>query len=569
MDNVTNAADEEDLTSINVEGTDVLKFKDKVYNPLVYSGLGRKILRKNIVNGVNTLTQSMINQQNTIYVIQYDFTLGENITVPANCVLKFDGGSISGVHTVTGQNTVIKAPLSKIFDTNVIITGSFVSDAIYPEWFGAKGDYDISTNNGTDNTDAINKAIDIAATCGVAKVLLSSGKYKTNNTINILKGFITIEGNFGSKNEGWGTLSLENLSGIWSNCATAIYINQATTTDKTPNVTIRNLNISNNYLVNNITNAKGIYFVMNNGWGNIIEGCHFQGYDKAIYVDGGIMNYACGWFKVTDCGFLANNICLASAPIVPDWGADVGCTKQYINGLYFMHNRCHGCGAILDTALTWDGGIVQDINAEGQNTLNIDGTANHYNYIFNIELTNRAKFTFDHIYSEANTKYLLNADSKWAPSTVSISNISIELGNEKNGVCKIQGSVFLKDFDTNGGATLVTENLKSIVGYPTQQLHIWGVYNLSSDVLTIPENVDVIVHSGCYIVGKVVLGGNNMIYPYFNALFDTGKAVDWQHSAPATGCQRIMNGKLCFYSGDRDTGDDGWVDTLGNNPSQS
>ena len=59
--NVTNAADEEDLTSVNVEGTDVLKFKDKVYNPLVYSGLGRKILRKNIVNGVNTLTQNMIN----------------------------------------------------------------------------------------------------------------------------------------------------------------------------------------------------------------------------------------------------------------------------------------------------------------------------------------------------------------------------------------------------------------------------------------------------------------------------------------------------------------------------
>ena len=53
---VTNAPDEEDLTSVNQGGTDVLKFKDKVYNPLTYSGMGRKILRKNIVNGVNTLT---------------------------------------------------------------------------------------------------------------------------------------------------------------------------------------------------------------------------------------------------------------------------------------------------------------------------------------------------------------------------------------------------------------------------------------------------------------------------------------------------------------------------------
>ena len=53
---VTNAPDEEDLTSVNVGGTDVLKFKDKTYNPLTYSGMGRKILRKNIVEGVNTLT---------------------------------------------------------------------------------------------------------------------------------------------------------------------------------------------------------------------------------------------------------------------------------------------------------------------------------------------------------------------------------------------------------------------------------------------------------------------------------------------------------------------------------
>ena len=54
--NVTNAPDEEDLTSVNVGGTDVLKFKDKTYNPLTYNGMGRIILRKNIVTGVNTLT---------------------------------------------------------------------------------------------------------------------------------------------------------------------------------------------------------------------------------------------------------------------------------------------------------------------------------------------------------------------------------------------------------------------------------------------------------------------------------------------------------------------------------
>lgn len=47
--NVTNLPDEEDITSgINENGTDVLSLKDRVYNPLSFSGKGYKILRKNI-----------------------------------------------------------------------------------------------------------------------------------------------------------------------------------------------------------------------------------------------------------------------------------------------------------------------------------------------------------------------------------------------------------------------------------------------------------------------------------------------------------------------------------------
>lgn len=104
---VNNAADEEDLTSVNVEGTDVLKFKDKVYNPLVYSGLGRKILRKNIVNGVNTLTKEMMSDANTIYHIQYDYDLnGEEITIPEGCTLEFEGGSLMNGKLTGTLNTV-------------------------------------------------------------------------------------------------------------------------------------------------------------------------------------------------------------------------------------------------------------------------------------------------------------------------------------------------------------------------------------------------------------------------------------------------------------------------------
>ena len=61
--------------------------------PVTYKTI---ILKKNLVNGINTLTQEMMSATNTKYVIKYDFTLAKDITIPTNCILEFDGGSISG-----------------------------------------------------------------------------------------------------------------------------------------------------------------------------------------------------------------------------------------------------------------------------------------------------------------------------------------------------------------------------------------------------------------------------------------------------------------------------------------
>ena len=94
---INNLADDEDLVSVDKgENLSVLKFADRAYNPGIYVGMGYKILRRNIIDGKNILTQDMINQSYTIYVVQYDFDLdGAQITIPENCILKFDGGSLS------------------------------------------------------------------------------------------------------------------------------------------------------------------------------------------------------------------------------------------------------------------------------------------------------------------------------------------------------------------------------------------------------------------------------------------------------------------------------------------
>lgn len=97
-------ADEEDITEQN--GT--LQLANKTYDKQSFSGLGRVYLRKNIVGDKNVLTQAMINKANTIYVIQYDYDLKEaSINIPENCVLQFDGGSLSNGN-ITLNNTIYR-----------------------------------------------------------------------------------------------------------------------------------------------------------------------------------------------------------------------------------------------------------------------------------------------------------------------------------------------------------------------------------------------------------------------------------------------------------------------------
>ena len=135
--------------------------------PVTYKTI---ILKKNLFNGVNTLTQEMMSATNTKYVIKYDYVLGDNITIPENCMLNFDGGSISASgnnDTIIGSNTSIEAELIKIFNTDVTFEGVWNIAESYPEWFGAKGD------GINDDTNQTQKALNFA--------ILIKGKLKFNN----------------------------------------------------------------------------------------------------------------------------------------------------------------------------------------------------------------------------------------------------------------------------------------------------------------------------------------------------------------------------------------------------
>lgn len=90
--NVTNFPDEEDIYSKD----NLLKFKDREVNDSNFQSKGYIILRKNLtkVNGKvkNILTQDMINKDNTIYEIRYDFEAIDNIQFKPNSIVLFNGG---------------------------------------------------------------------------------------------------------------------------------------------------------------------------------------------------------------------------------------------------------------------------------------------------------------------------------------------------------------------------------------------------------------------------------------------------------------------------------------------
>lgn len=167
----------------------------RAYDTSVFIGMGKVILPKNIqlVGGVtkNLLTQDMfykgevgsrVPNTNTIFVIKYDFELAEDITIPANCVLEFDGGSMSG-GTIYGNGCEL------IGNINIPITlnsdGNFKNTEWQLEWFGATPNPVTGYEDGISCATELQHCIDFIPSKSVIKV--KPYNYLIDRTINVNK----------------------------------------------------------------------------------------------------------------------------------------------------------------------------------------------------------------------------------------------------------------------------------------------------------------------------------------------------------------------------------------------
>ena len=173
-------ADEEDITAASGS----LKLKDREVDAANFQSKGYVILRKNIVDGKNVLTQEMINEPNTIYEIRYDFDLnGATITIPNNCTLKFEGGVLSNGN-IKGTDSNIISNTTKIFETNISLLGSWKNECFLVNW------YNLNNDGITDDTQGLIKVLQAPFNT----FILVGEYYITDTILTTITKNLTIQG---------------------------------------------------------------------------------------------------------------------------------------------------------------------------------------------------------------------------------------------------------------------------------------------------------------------------------------------------------------------------------------
>lgn len=170
-------SDNEDLSAYNENGVVKLKFNNR--KPSNTGSKGYVILRKN-----KTINDQIL-EDNTIYEIRYDFDLnGDNIQLPNNVVLRFNGGSFKN-GTVFGTGLAADGDIRNTVNAKVFSKGVNLNTA---DSFTASNIGMVSGENGSGFNDEILDSV----LSRKAKLVLDGKYYFTKN--HVISNDLTISG---------------------------------------------------------------------------------------------------------------------------------------------------------------------------------------------------------------------------------------------------------------------------------------------------------------------------------------------------------------------------------------
>ena len=266
--------DASSIQSFSVTATDSNSTPESITSGVVYPNIQAAI-------------QNKFSNSNMIYKITKDIDLGNGIlTIPDNCTLDFQGGSISN-GTIVGSFNVIADETANIF--NNIIATSILNEIIHIEWFGGKSySFWEDVQEGEDSTTAFKLAIQ----CKNAKTItFNNGYYKITETISI-PSYMSVEGN--ATNSKYYNIRRKTTPAI--PLSSKIYFNS-----DTDNVLFE---INNNYTsIKNISlhgtkNADAIHLI-DRGYTVKLENVQIYVWNYGIYRT---------WDKTSRTGFSASKI---------------------------------------------------------------------------------------------------------------------------------------------------------------------------------------------------------------------------------------------------------------------
>lgn len=140
----------------------------------------RVVLGTDSISGVNYLTQDLMpitTGKNTIYVISSKFVIKNDIIIPENSVLCFQGGAIDGKHNLIGRGAYISGDLINVFGPDVFLLGEWNLQNISPDWFV-----------GTD-IEKLQKAFEVSISLRSSQITIDRTYDLTGGTIYLDRGF--------------------------------------------------------------------------------------------------------------------------------------------------------------------------------------------------------------------------------------------------------------------------------------------------------------------------------------------------------------------------------------------